>query len=496
MEDTPHLNPSWIISPDELTSWAEIRDRNLPTFTGSSKWRSYLAFLEQQLIEFGAIDIFKNSWPFERWYTSDDAANWSLVVDGRPVRVSHYDAYSGSTGPEGVTAPLIFYDHDNPPQSIKDRIVVFPTLPHPQLPYDDEYLMYSTFNDYEYRSDDPFGPLFTYIDPAYSITFDTMYQLQQQFHEIAIEGGASGLIKVCDMAYERTVGLYTFPVPTLHAMPGLILDRDSGAQVMAASKEGKLATLHLEATVESSEAMQLIAYLPGKHYGSPKDEQILLVNHTDGPSITQDNGALGLLAIINYFSNIPQDKRERTLTVFLDCRHYIPGMEPAHQAVSWLDRYPEAGEKIVAMIHMEHLGEMDYREVDGKIEPVGLPEQSYLWVRNNQRLIDKAIEAVEAHDLGRVQVVAPERPGIHGGIQQWWWGVGVLGLAEHHLDTGQPYLDIPGYGMAGFLGYYWTADSGIERWNCDHALCQIKTMTELTQFLLDADLTEVQPHSN
>ena len=65
-----------------------------------------------------------------------------------------------------------------------------------------------------------------------------MYQLEQQFHEIAIEGGAAGLIKVCDMPYERTVGLYTFPIPTLHDMPGLILDRDAGAQVMADAKEG------------------------------------------------------------------------------------------------------------------------------------------------------------------------------------------------------------------------------------------------------------------
>ena len=32
-------------------------------------------------------------------------------------------------------------------------------------------------------------------------------------------------------------------------------------------------------------------------------------------------------------------------------------------------------------------------------------------------------------------------------------------------------------------------------WLPDHAICQIKTMTELTQFLLVADLTEVQPHS-
>jgi hypothetical protein len=356
--------------------------------------------------------------------------------------------------------------------------------------------MYSTFNDYEYRSDDPFAPLFTYVDPADSITFDTMYQLEQQFHEIAVAGGAAGLIKVCDMAYDRTVGIYTFPVPTLHDMPGLILDRDAGAQVIPDAKAGKMVTLRLEATVESSEAMQLIAYLPGKHYGKTQDEQILLVNHTDGPSITQDNGALGLLAIVKYFSNLPQGERERTLTIFLDCRHYIPGMEPAYEDVSWLNRYPEAREKIVAMIHIEHLGEMDYREVDGRVEAVGLPEQSYLWVRDNQRLIDMAIQAVKIHDLRRVQVVAPERLGLNGGIQQWWWGVGVLCLSEHHLDTGQPYLNIPGYGMAGFLGYYWTTTSGIERWSCDHALRQIKTMTQLTAFLMQAELAEIQPQRN
>jgi hypothetical protein len=47
--------------------------------------------------------------------------------------------------------------------------------------------------------------------------------------------------------------------------------------------------------------------------------------------------------------------------------------------------------------------------------------------------------------------------------------------------------------MAGFLGYYWTTDSGIDRWNCDHALRQIKTMTQLTAFLMQAELAEIQP---
>ena len=92
------------------------------------------------------------------------------------------------------------------------------------------------------------------------------------------------------------------------------LDSPKGIHILIqAAKENKNATIVLNSNVEKSEAYQLIGYLPGKHYGTEKDEQIILTNHTDGPSITQDNGALGILGIIKYFSNIPQDQRDRTL---------------------------------------------------------------------------------------------------------------------------------------------------------------------------------------
>ena len=64
-------------------------------------------------------------------------------------------------------------------------------------------------------------------------------------------------------------------------------------------------------------AESVITYLPGDH-----PEMMLLIHC----SITQDNGALGLLGIVKYFSN---------LTV--DCRHYMPGMEDAHAAPDWFD---------------------------------------------------------------------------------------------------------------------------------------------------------------
>ena len=52
---------------------------------------------------------------------------------------------------------------------------------------------------------------------------------------------------------------------------------------------------------------------------------------------------------------------------------------------------------------------------------------------------------------------------------------------------------MPGFGLGGFLGLYWTTKSGIERWNKDLFKNQAHTMTELTGVLMTADLEAIQP---
>ena len=488
-----NIDAEWAVTADEAYQWALVKGANLPAMTGSPEWNNYIAFLEEKLTEYGIVDMHRNSWMFDRWDTTDDPSGWTLVSDGEPVRVAHYAANSGVSANDGITAELVYYDHDDPPGSIEGKIVVIPTRPHPEPPYDDNYKINFTFNDYEWRAnEDTYWELFEFVPPEFSITFDIWWQLRQGLWQIAVEGNAAGHIIVYDMAFERTEGLYTFGVPPLHESPGVILSREDGAKVIEDAKAGKTATLTLEATIEESEAYQTIAYLPGRDYGTPDDEQILLINHTDGPSITQDNGALGLLAIVKYFSNIPQEHRPRTLTVFLDNRHYYPGMERAARDVSWLHRHPEAKEPLVAVIQAEHMGEMDYREVDGRVEPVGLAEQSYLWSRNNPVLIDAAVAAAKRYGWERVQVVAPERPGVNGGFQQVWWGVGVMALADRGCEVWHC-LDLPGFGLGGFLGLYWTTASGIDRWNKELFKSQADTMTELAGVLMTADLQEIEP---
>lgn len=134
------LNPAWLVSPEDTHSWVQERDANIPAMTGSPNWRNYLRFLEAKLVECGAIDVFRNSWTYDRWWTTEEPANWGLVSDGRGVDIAFYGAYSGSTEPTGITADLIYCDPRNPPPSMKGKIAVIPTMPHPEPPYDKDYI--------------------------------------------------------------------------------------------------------------------------------------------------------------------------------------------------------------------------------------------------------------------------------------------------------------------------------------------------------------------
>ena len=103
-------------------------------------------------------------------------------------------------------------------------------------------------------------------------------------------------------------------------------------------------------------------------------------------------------------------------------------------------------------------------------------------------MIDAAVAAAKRYDWERVQVAVPERPGINGELQQVWWGVGSIALSGCDRC-----LDLPGFGLGSFLGFYWTTASGIERWNKELFRNQAHTMTELAGLLMTADLEVIRP---
>jgi hypothetical protein len=296
-------------------------------------------------------------------------------------------------------------------------------------------------------------------------------------YKVLRKSQAAGGIVVFNMGYDRLSGLYSFPVLPQYNAPNLYVDRVSGAKVIKDAKAGKKATIKLLAKVEPTETYQLIGYLPGRHYGTPQDEKILLTSHTDGPAVLQDNGALGLLGIVGYFSHIPQSERPRTLMVYLDNRHYMPGMERAFAKQDFFTKNPAAKSSVVALVATEHLGQIEFREVGNTYEPTGQLEPSFLWTRNNQMLIDKAIKAVQENNWSRVMVQCVERPGKNGGPQGIWYGLGKIALE----------WDLPAYGTMGTQGAYWATTARIDTFNKEHFVSEVAAMSQLTGELMLAD---------
>ena len=476
------IRDDWILSESEAIRWHEVKDGKGPALTGNPSWQQFLAYVEEQLGEYGVVDIQRNQWTFERWQSSEwpDRSNWSLISDGEAIAVASYGANSGSTGPEGVTAELVYYDNTAPPDDIAGKIVVFSTVVNQAV------IEQLADSDYEYRS--AFESFPEYGQPIpddlndYQST-SIFLQLMQvpTFIDIATRGNAAGALFVFDGGSELMAGMYTFPVPGIYDVPSLYLDRTAGKEVIDDAKAGAHATLRLEATTSESTAYQLIGFLPGANYQTPDDEQIQLTTHTDGPSISQDNGAFGILGVIKYMSRIPQEQRPRTLMVFLDCRHFMPGQEEAFAAQDWFARYPSARESIAGMIGIEHLGQIEYVEDGDMLEESGRVYPSHIWTTNNSKLVELATKAIEDNLLPSAFVRNIARPGVQGGNQGRWFG-----MAKH-----APELGIPAFAIMGFMGAYWATSTDIERFDAKLFRRQVATVVQLTGELMTADLAEI-----
>ncbi len=478
-----NVRDDWILSEVEAIRWHEVKDEKGPAFTGNPSWRQFVGFVEDKLREYGVVDIQRNQWPFQRWFSSEwpDRTNWSLVSAGEKVEVANYGANSGSTGANGITAELVYYDAENPPGDIANKIVVFSTKV-------DQALVERLGNsDYEYRSAWQSYPEYDRPITKDLSNFQSENIFLQQvqvppFIKIATRGHAAGAIFVYDAGRELMAGMYTFPVPAIYAVPSLFLDRTAGEKVIQDARAGAQATLRLEATTVTSTAYQLIGYLPGKNYGSPEDEQIQLITHTDGPSISQENGAFGLLAVIRYMAKIPQAERPRTLMVFLDSRHFMPGQEKAFAKQDWFARHPDARDPIVAVIGMEHLGQIEYVEDGDALLETGRVYPSQIWTSNNDRMVKLAIQAVEDNNLPSAIVRDVARPGIHGKSQGRWFGMAKFA----------PSRGLPAFAIMGFMGAYWATSSGIKRFDAALFRRQVATFTQLTGELMTVDLSKIK----
>ncbi|HEY1602362.1 MAG TPA: hypothetical protein VGG64_22360 [Pirellulales bacterium] len=485
---SPHLtriHQPFLITAKEAQAWHVAKDSlGGPTLAGSPSWKNFLEITERELRARGVTDVFRNAWTYDRWFTSDwpDDTNWTLTIDGKKIRVASYGANSGMTAAAGVTGALVAYRQGMSGEALKGKIVVIP--PGPPFWEVRGARAASPFGDYEYLSEAETFPN-PLVPNSAGIGSSPFGRMNVQGHADELQkAGAAGMLWVVDLSYEALAGTYNFPVPARYNLPTLLLDREAGAEAIAAANSGTQATLRLIAQTEKAAPYQLFGFLPGKHYGTPAEEQVMLVTHTDGPSISQDNGAFGILGIVHYLSQIPQTERPRTVMIFLDARHYMPGAERAFAEQDYAAKHPDFYKSVVAAVGIEHLGQVEYLDLPNKPRHrTGQPEPSTVWVTNNQALLDLAIAAVKDNGLKRVQVQCPGRKGMHGGDQGPWYGLGAI--------AGR--IGVPGSATMGSMTGYWSTRARIEALDAQHFVTQVATMAQITGALLTADMAQLRP---
>jgi len=479
----PKVHPPFTITPEQAWDWNLFKSRGGPTYAGSAGWKRFTDFLISKIQELGAVDLdfveipydhyVVEDWPDRRTHLYDSGvAVEKLVTDGTPVPVvASYGMTSGFTPPEGVTAPLLYYDPSRPPAAgdVAGKILVFQTVPYPNPPYSDSFLDNYTLTDYEWRSPGKWTPLFTPPPASVTSSYHCRWVWSQlnRFAAIGINGRAAGIVVVYDLSPDAAFGLAQRSVYTPDGKAGLgakytncptlTLDRVNGAKVVADAKAGKKATLTLAARFQRDTGKAIVAYLPGRNYGTPQDEQVLLATHTDAMSLIEENGGLGMLGILSYFNHLPRSARPRTLVFYFDCRHFMPGGEGSWPQFDYYAIHPDRLRPIVATMGIEHMGGRQTIEVgpggNRYVYSSELPENggvitSLIDVHNNNIwLVDAIARAAMDNHWPRIDVKAGNvEPGVNGGFQ---------GTVKSPMNKGRVY-GIPGIGLAGDWPGGWT----------------------------------------
>jgi hypothetical protein len=514
----PGIDPKLLITPDQAWDWNMFKAQAGPTYAGSAGWKRYTDFLIQKMPEFGAVDLdfieipydhyIVDDWPDRRTHIHDSGiAVEKLVSDGAAVPVvASYGMTSGFTPPEGITAPMLYFDPAHPPSAgdIAGKILVFQTAPFPEPPYSNAFLDNFTMTDYLWRSPGKWAPLFT--PPPTSVT--SSYHCRWVWSQLngcaatAIKGRAAGIVIVYDLSPGAAFGLAQRSVYTADAKAGLgatyvncptlTLDRVNGAKVLADAKAGKTATLTLAARFQRDTGKAIIARLPGRDYGTPQDEQILLATHTDAMSLIEENGGLGMLAIMSYFNKLPRSARARTLVFYFDCRHFMPGGEASWPQYDYYTLHPERLKPIVATLGMEHMGGRQTIETgpggNHYVYSTELAENggvitSLMDVHNNNIWLVEAIaRAATDNRWPRVDVKSGNvEPGVNGGFQ---------GTVKSPMNKGRAYR-LPGIGLAGDWPGGWTqtyaqvdTEAGAHGFDKDYFVQQVAGLTQLAGELM------------
>jgi hypothetical protein len=365
--------PELLPTQDDIYGWVKLVNKTYGPLrmTGGANHVGYVNWLADRFAHLPGFTLKRDTYTFKRWeadMVADIGATLNLP-DGKtvPLDVLHYYPYTGEGSLQGsVTGPIIYLASDgtppsplanvtklmaSPPANLADCIVVIES-PCSLMPQGMDYGVYP---------------------PGLKPQAERIWVPRQGFAHGNLFGQLDGKCKgviFCwtDVSDEAARFQYIRFSQPHRQTPALWVGKNTALMLKNSSGAAATITMRLNAKVfPKTPTDTVIATLPGR-----TDEVVVVVSHTDGPNICEENGALALLALASYFSKIPLAQRKRTLVFGMVTGHCAGGaMRDEATATGpygivgadgegFFRDHPEITSKTVAAIGVEHLGGMEW----------------------------------------------------------------------------------------------------------------------------------------
>lgn len=368
-------------SMDTIWDWHKQLAGMGTRYTGSGGHKTFIEWLKDKFSAVPGFELHTDPLRFQRWLAEPKDCSLSIQNPAtslsEPVPISYYYPYSGNTAPAGFTGRLVDLGRYEPiwytPAfwAAATGGIALVRVPPCMFTLDFGQLPTGGFEPGQTSAD----AALNYARDGLSLT-NPVFQMFAPVPLLdARNAGVLGVICVwTGMSDDQIANQYNpmvtgypnpegVPKPGDHGCPALWVGETTGDRLAAEAIGQPNVTLTLKASITANAATETVW---GVLRGSGADhERGLIVNtHTDGPNVPEENGALGLLALAQYFA---QRKRRRDLYFVMVTGHFqilqfIQDIPDARFVIGkdatsrWMTDHPAIYQNALAGLSMEHLG--------------------------------------------------------------------------------------------------------------------------------------------
>jgi hypothetical protein len=215
--------------------------------------------------------------------------------------------------------------------------------------------------------------------------------------------------------------------------PGFFMGYEDGKALRDMIATGHPVKLKMNLKTETRQGLKAVAAygtLPGT-----TDENIYVLAHTDGyydAALDNASGLAVMATLAEYFSQIPKEKRRRSITFVASSGHHAGS--PTTQYMH--DHRDTMLSKTAVILNCEHISHADLLQWSTHLRSSNVIQERRWWVYGSDRLLDIALHAFREFGVGLVAEMDPNASGDMGHIERDAPSIQVIDSPEiKHTDA-------------------------------------------------------------